>query len=401
MKTAAISALAVVLGCFLAGAAGAADWPAWRGPDGTGVSKETAWDATALDAGPKVLWKLNVGPGYSTVSVTGDQLFTMGNRNNEDTVFCLAAANGRVQWKYTYACPTGSSYPGPRATPVCDDGKLYTVSREGHVFCLSAADGTVKWQKQLTGELQAKNLTWGFASSVRISGKMALINANSAGVALNKDTGELVWTSVPGIGNYSVPVVHKIGGRPTVLLFAQKAFVGVDLSTGKELWSWPWEVSYDINAADPVPTGDRVFISSGYNKGSALLDVSGAKPQVVWQNTSLRNQFSSSVLLEGYLYGIDGNVGKGDLVCLDLATGKEQWRQNLGFGSLIAAGGKLIVLNEAGDLFVVQAKPDGFAQLSAAKSVLGRTCWTAPVLSNGRLYLRNDKGDLVCLNLVK
>lgn len=391
----------LLLGALVCGTA-TADWPRWRGPKGSGISTEKDWSPKALLPAPTVAWKTNVGAGYAAVSVKDKLLYTLGNVDGKDTVVCLKADTGEPVWKHEYACAPGS-YPGPRATPLVDDGLVYTLSREGHLFCLDAKTGAVKWQKNLVSDLQATNIGWGFSGSPCLDGKLLLINAGIRGIALDKATGDVVWSTAPGAGGYATPIPYQTdGGKRCAVVFGQKKVYGVDLKDGAELWSSGWETSYDVNAADPIVAGNRVFITSGYGKGCALLEVGAAKgARLEWQNQALRSHFSSAVLLDGHLYGIDGNAGKGDLVCLEFKTGAEKWRKSTGFGSLVVADGKLIVLTENGGLLIADASPADYRELAAAKGVLGKTCWTMPVLCDGRLYCRNEKGDLVCLDLRK
>jgi outer membrane protein assembly factor BamB len=396
-QTVIAACAAVVTWSVLMSVAPAADWPKWRGPDGNGISSETNWSPAAVQTTAKVLWKASVGAGYSAPTVRGQSVYVMGNKNNRDIVWCLSAATGQPVWTKEYDCKA-ESYPGPRASPTIDGDCVYTFSRDGQAFCLDAATGAVKWSRNLQAECKAEAPRWGFAASVAIEGDLAIYNAGAHGAALNKLTGATVWSS-PGTGGYSTPVFFADGGRRCAAVFGEKGIYAVDVKTGEALWSYPWVTSYDINAADPLIVGRNVLITSGYGNGCALLDVSSGKAQLVWQNKAISSQFSSLVLLDGYVYGVDGNVGKGGLTCLDLKTGASKWRKDLGFGSLIAANGKLIVLNEAGDLFIVDAAPGGYNQLACAQRVLGRTCWTAPVLSNGHLYCRNEKGDFVCIDL--
>ena len=377
----------------------AADWPCWRGAEGNGVSRESAWNPAALTDDAKPAWKTNIGAGYSAPSVVGEHLFVMGNKENKDTVYCLKTATGEEVWHYTYDCK-GGDFPGPRATPAVDGRAVYTFSRDGLALCLNADDGSVTWKKDVRGEMSATPPGWGFAGSPCVDGELLLLNAGAKGIALQKKNGQPVWATT-GTGGYSTPVPFTVDSQRCVAIFGQKAFYGLDEKTGAELWSYPWETSYDVNAVDPIFSGKRVLISSGYGKGSALLDFSSGKLELVWQTKTIRSHFSSSVLIDGSVYGIDGNVGRGAVQCIDFTTGAEKWRQETGFGALIAVNGKLIMLNEGGDLIVAEASPAGFKEVSSAKTVISRTCWTAPVFSGGRIYCRNEKGDLVCLDVSK
>ena len=181
-------------------------------------------------------------------------------------------------------------------------------------------------------------------------------------------------------------------------IFASRELVGLIASNGKVIWTLPWKTSYDVNAADPIVTGNTIFISSGYNKGCALLKMGADSVSEIWRNKNMRNHFNSCVLWQGYIYGLDDGSGK-ELRCLDFKTGQVQWGQTgFGKGSLILADGKLIILSERGKLVTAPASPEGFKELSSAQILSGK-CWTSPVLANGRIYARNADGRLVCVDV--
>jgi len=389
--------------CLLAGngrSAGTFDWPQFRGPDRNGISKETAWNPKALAAGPKILWRTNVGKGWSSFCIFGDRIFTIGNRNEQDTVVALNVKDGKEIWQHTYPCKSGD-YPGPRSTPSTDGKVVYTLARDGQLFCLNFQDGKVIWQKSVLSEFKLENTTWNLAGSPVIRGDMLLLNAGEHGVALNRRTGEKIWVSGPGPGGYSTPVVYMNGATECLAIFGCKGVYGVELKTGKKLWFHSWETQYDVNAADPIVQNGKVFISSGYGRGCALIDVKGAEPKVVWEHKGMRNHFSSCTLLNGDIYGVDGNAGNGSLKCLDFATGKEKWSKNLGFGGMMIAVDKIIMFNENGNLFVVKASPSSFEEIASATKILGKTCWTAPVLCRGVIYCRNSEGDVAAVDVSK
>ena len=382
-------------------AAGQTDWPQFRGANQNGISTETQWNPQALSKGGKIAWKTNLGAGYASVAISGDRVFTVGNKENQDTVYALNLKDGTPLWKYSYACAAGGSFPGPRATPATDGKRVYTLSRDGQLFCLNADTGAVYWQKNLFTEFKAGNLKWGLSPSPIIKGNLLLLNACEYGIVLNRLTGEKIWASPAGIGGYAAPVLYSAGNTDCLAVFGAKALYGVELNTGKKLWSSNWETSYDVNASDPIPFNGKIFISSGYGKGAGVIDVTGPQPKTVWTSKVMRNHFSSCVLIKGFLYGIDGNAGNGTLKCIDFATGTEQWTHDLGFGSLSAAGDRLVILNEEGELFVVKASPTAFEQIASAGKILDKTCWTAPVLCRGLIFCRNDKGNLVVLDVSK
>jgi outer membrane protein assembly factor BamB len=373
------------------------DWYRWRGPDLNGISKETGWQAQWPATGPKELWKASVGTGFASFSVSGGRVYTMGNANNTDSTFCLDTRTGAVVWHHSYPCPLDPKNfeGGPCATPTVMDGRVYTFSRKGDLFCLDAAKGSVIWSKQLNKELGLEIPTWGCASSALVEGEMVVVNMGSAGVALDKKSGKVVWVSAKSAGAYATPVPMKIGGDQCLAILTRQSLVAVKAASGQEVWSYPWKTDYDVNAADPIVAGDKVFISSGYNHGGALLKISGTGAEKVWENKNMRNHFDSCVLWEGYLYGPDDN----GLRCLAFDTGELKWTDGgFGKGSLMVADGKLVGLSEKGELIIAEPSPAAFKPISRAKVLTGK-CWTAPVLSNGHIYCRNAAGNVVCLDV--
>ncbi len=375
------------------------DWKIWRGPNANGISKETGWNPTAA----KKRWEKELGVGYSSVSVNGDKLYTMGHKPGEekvgtDTVFCLNALTGKEIWTHTYSCETGK-FKGPRATPVLDGTELYTVSRAGKVICLDANSGSVKWESEVLNQTGNKNIHWGISSSAVIDGDLLLLNIGDAGVALNKKSGKIVWKS-KGKASYATPVVFDHQGKRVAAIFSTPGLQIIDVQTGKKVAAYEWETRYDINGADPIILGDRIFISSGYNRECAMLDFSSGKLKKLWNSDVLKNQFSGSVYIDGFIYGVDGQTKKkGHLRCISAEEGFEQWSMPIGFGSLIAADGKLIALGESGTLYFAEATPQKYTEIATFETGLSKLCWTPPVLANGIVYCRNDKGTLVAIDV--
>ena len=371
------------------------DWPQWRGANSDGVSAESGWSTQWPRTGPKVLWKKAVGKGYSAVSVSDGRAYTMGNVSNVDNVYCFDAATGKVIWQQSYNCSASNQFHGTRATPTVDGPFVYTHSREGHVYCFDAKTGKVIWKKNLADELGAKVPKWGLAASPVVEGDVLIINIGTAGTALDKLSGEVLWTTGTEVAGYSTPYVYEDNGKKRVAVFAAKKIMGLDFSTGKTLWEFPWTTKYGVNATTPIVFDEKVFISSGYDFGCVMLDISKSKPKILWKHTNMRNHFNSSVLWEGHIYGFDEKM----LKCLDAGTGKVLWAQGgMGKGSLMIADGKMVIMGEDGTLAVAPASPKGYKAQASAK-VLDGVCWTVPVLSGGRIYCRNDQGHLVCLDV--
>jgi len=377
----------------------AADWPQWRGPARDGVSSEqvsAAWPAE----GPKLLWRAAVGTGFSSISVSEGRAYTLGNTNHQDTVWCFEASSGKTLWQHTYASQLGPQYyeGGPGSTPTVHGGRVFTISKWGDVFCLDAAKGTVIWQRDLRQEGIKPN-RWGFAGSPLIWGDKVILNAGSAGIALARDTGRVLWASGTNAAGYASPTRFASGGRECVLMFAAKHLVALDPQNGRELWRQFWETDWDTNNADPLVHGGRIFLSS-FSRGCGLFSVRQDAPEVVYTNKAMHIHLSPGVVIGDYLYAFNGEAKRDtDLRCLHLPTGELKWaRSDPAFGSLIRAGNTLLILSDKGELLLAEASPADFKPLARAK-VLSGLCWTPPALANGRLYVRNARGELRCLEL--
>lgn len=384
----------------------AEDWFRWRGPKLTGVSSETKWKSDWPNGEVKIAWKTKVGTGFSTMAVSNGLVYTMGNVDGLETVYAIDVNTGKTVWKHDYAHPLDPKFfeGGPCSTPTVDPatGAVYTLSRRGDVFCLDAKTGKVRWKKNVQKETDAAIPDWGFSGAPLVLGSGLVLNVGEAGMALDKKTGKTLWTTDPSEAGYSTPLpVTLTGGARAILLGSAKAYLAVDPSTGKEIWRHRWNTRYGVNAADPIMIGNQIFISSGYNKGSAMLQLDAkGQPTEIWKSKDLRTQMNPGVYHEGYVYGTDGNAGNdATLNCIDWKTGDLKWSQKaIGTGGVTLADGKLIVLTSRGELIVAPASPNGFKPISRAQ-VIGGKCWTVPVLSHGRIYCRNAAGDLVCVDV--
>jgi outer membrane protein assembly factor BamB len=378
------------------------DWPNWRGPLKNGVSGEKSWQQTWPANGPSVLWKANVGIGFSSVTVAKGRLYTMGNADNQDSVICLDTKSGNVLWKHSYDCPLEDRFfeGGPTSTPTVDGDRVYTLSRQGDVFCFDALSGQVFWSKNVQKDTEARIPGWGFSSSPLVHGNKLILNVGDAGIAIDKVSGVILWKSGAGEAGYMTPYPIKIGDRWFALIASGKFYQCVDLESGLVAWKHRWLTTNGCNAADPIVIGDQVFISSGYGRGAALLSFSDSAGKVVWSNTEMQNQLNSSVYVDGHLYGFDGDEGgEVQLKCMEFLSGEVRWSHaGLGAGSLMVADNHLIILSEAGELSIAPVSSKEFETTSSAKILDGK-CWTVPVLSNGLIYCRNAAGELACVNV--
>ena len=377
----------------------AADWPQWRGPNRDGISTETGWN---LGTGsPKILWKGNVGIGCSSFSVVGDRVFTMGNQGDTAAVVCLDAKTGKSVWRHTYPSPLEPKQfeGGQCGTPTVDDQLVFTLGRQGQVFCLNKDTGSVVWSKDLTKHFGASAPRWGYSASPLVAGTLMIIDAGGKGasaVAFDKATGGVVWKAGDDPESYSSPFAFEKDGKSLVAHFNATGVVIRETATGKEISRFPWKTSYDINPTTPIYSEGKLFVASGYGHGGVLLKVEGSQLTPVWQTKHMKNKFNSSVLWKGCLYGFDESA----LNCLDFATGTVKWtKMGLGMGSLMVADNKLITMAENGDVVLAEASPSGFKEIAKAAAVVPNKAWVTPVLANGKLFCRNNNGDIACLDV--
>ena len=380
-----------------------ADWTHYRGPASNGVSADKL-PAVPKD-GPKEVWKASVGTGSSSVTVSGEHVFTMGNTGGKDVVWCLDAKNGKVVWKHEYPLDLDKRMfeGGTAATPTVDGNRVYTVSHQGDLFCLDAATGKPVWYKHYQKDFGGKRPQWGFAGSPTVEGNLVLLDVGGPGastVALDKATGATVWKSGDDEAGYASPVVATLAGKKTAVLLKASHLVGLEVKDGRELWRAEWKTSYSVNAATPIVVGDKVFVSSGYGSGCGLFEITGGGASERWRNKNLKEHINSPTVFQGHIYGFDGQAGSGGpLTCLDLAGGAVKWQEkSVAGGSLVLADGKLICLTEKGELVIGEASPGGFKPL-AREQVLGKRCWVQPTYANGRVFCRNNDGDLVALEM--
>ncbi len=384
----------------------AEDWPQWRGPERNGVATESALLTQWPEEGPKELWSTTVGTGASSIAVADGRLFTMGNRDDQDHVYCLNAVTGEVLWRHSYACPFDKRMfeGGTTSTPTVDGDRVYTLSYKGDLYCLRAENGEVLWSKDLARDFGARTPQWGFAGSPLVARNLLIVEtgaANGSLLALNKLDGTLVWHAGDAKAAYSSPMLFNNEGNWEAVIFNARGLYGHRLRDGHVQWSYRWKTDYDINATTPIIASNRIFISSGYGTGSAVLDFRKGRPETLWKSVEFANQLSSSVRSKGHLYGFHGNTGKlnSALRCVEFNTGKVVWSQaGFGTGTIILVDRTLVILSEKGELVLAQANPIAYMELARMQVLRGRS-WVAPAFANGTLYCRNNRGDLAAFDL--
>ncbi len=395
----------IFIGVLLLSLAGrGADWPMFRGPSHNGITQETAWSHDWGTNGPPVVWRAEVGVGFSSFAVVEGRIYTMGHNGNKDntlgrsTVYCFDN-EGRTLWSYSYVAPLHPKLfeGGALCTPTVDQGRVYVVGNAGLVFCLDAMDGREIWKKDLCADLGYALPSWMLSGSALVIDDVVYLNAGTAGTALNKQSGELIWSNGKQICGYATPVPLTIDNTPSLAIFGKNKLFCVVRADGRLLWEIPWQTRYDINAADPVVVGKQLYLSSDYSKGCALYDITLTNATEVWFTKTMRNHMSSPLLWQNYLYGFDDTR----LTCLRLRDGERIWREkDLGKGSLMmSSDGRMILLSDKGELVIALADPAGYKPVARAAVLPENRCWTAPVLANGHIYCRNAPGNVVCVKV--
>lgn len=350
-----------------------------------------------------MLWRAKAGAGASSCSVAGGKVYTMGGEGNEEWLLCLDAATGKELWRKRYECEFDkrSWSGGPAGTPVVDGDRVYTLSFRGQMICWNASDGEKRWEANLESDFKGTQPRWGWAGNPLVLGNMVILEPGGNGssrVALDKLTGKVFWQSGNDAAAYANPVIFAGAEMRGAALFNASGLVCVNPRTGEELFRYEWKTDFGVNAPTPIHKDGKFLLCSGYNHGMALVDI---KSGPVWEKKDVMMQFQSPVLYEGNLYLLSGDKGnKAKLQCFDWNSGAVKWSQNMrgSRGSVIVAGGKLIAVSEEGEVILAEAGPEAFKELGRVQAVTGTT-WAVPAFSDKRLFVRNNEGTLVCLDL--
>lgn len=418
------------------------DWPQWLGPQRDAVWRETGIIDQLPAGGPPVLWRAEIGAGFSSPAVVKGKLFVTDRVIPKDVtrpkdpfatsqipgverVLCLNEADGKELWKHEYDCPYTVSYAsGPRTTPLVHDGRVYTLGTMGDLLCLDTLTGKVIWSKDCKKDYDLKIPLWGIASSPLLDGDKLICLAggeNGRVLALDRRTGKEIWRSVPAkeIG-YCPPVIYTINGRRQLIIWHPGAVNGLDPETGRILWSEPWAIRSELSVTMPRLAGNDLFLTAFYN-GAALLRFEAGKtnPAVVWRTqkqserdtTHLNSIISTPFIEDGYVYGA---CSYGQFRCLKLETGERVWETFVPTGGKEARWATAFIMkhdrryflfSEKGDLIIANLTPKGYAETSRAHIIdplnpdPGRlVVWTQPVFANRHLYIRNDR-EMLCVDL--
>jgi len=373
------------------------DWPQWRGPNRDGVSAERgllkAWPA----GGPPLAWKASgAGTGYSSFASAGGRLFTLGARGGTEYVIAYDIASGKQVWEASNGRRFSNDQgDGPRGTPTIDGARMYALGASGDLTALETATGKKIWSVNLLSQFGGSNLRWGLSESPLVLEDRILVNPGARGasiVALKKTDGSVIWRTQGDEAGYSSAVLHQAGGIREAIFFTGERALGVDVNDGKLLWSYDRVANRTANIATPIVRGNRVFLSSGYDTGGALLELTpgngGIAAREVYFTRSMQNHHASSVLIGDYLYGFSDAI----LTAMKFDTGEVAWRnRSVGKGSVVFADERLYLFSQDGVVGLAEARPDSYAEHGRFRLQTGSApTWSHPIVSGGKLFLRDQ-----------
>ncbi|MEK6796640.1 MAG: PQQ-binding-like beta-propeller repeat protein [Spirochaetota bacterium] len=383
------------------------DWPQFRGVDRNGISGETGISKDWKANPPKELWRTSVSDdGFAGPSAAGGMVYVIDREGSGDALRAIDMS-GKEVWKYSYPEKASFNYGFSRSTPAYNNGKVYGLSMYGHFYCVDAKTGAEVWAMNIVKKFGGVLPKWQYALSPFIDGDNVIIvpGGGKNPIAVNKESGEMVWQGDVEEGvSYATPVVATIGGIKQYILFLAKSLTGVD-ANGRKLWSVPWETSYDVNAALPLVIDDRIFITSGYKHGCALVKVDGKSASIVWENKNVQAHFSSPVLYNGAIYA---SSDPDDVVCLDIDTGNVKWRKGvIEKGGFIIIDGVIIAHHgKTGEVIMIEANPAAYTELGRFQPFKdGKPAgtknwhfWTAPIVVDKKLIVRSPL-EMACFDL--
>lgn len=373
------------------------DWPQWRGPRRDGISTETGLLQRWPAAGPALAWRVSgAGEGYSSFAVSSGRLYTLGARQNTEYVMAFDAASGKKLWEVANGRRFSNDRgDGPRATPTIDGGRVYAFGSSGDLTVLDAATGKVVWTQNLLEKFGGSNITWGLSESPLVLEDRILVlpgGRNAAIVALRKTDGSVIWQTGNDRPGYSSALLHPVGGVRQAIVFTGSRALGVDVNDGRVLWSYAQVANNVANIATPIARGNQVFLSSDYGTGAALLSLTAAGKGItaseVYFTREMRNHHASSILVGDHLYGFSSAI----LTAMRFDTGAVAWRdRSVGKGSMTFADGRLYLFSENGVVGLAEANPAKYVEHGRFTLKTGNLpTWTHPVVSGGKLFLRDQ-----------
>ena len=389
------------------GFAGAADWPQHLGPRRDGTSLEPAPPPWTQE-GPEILWRKEVGQGFSAPVVVGRRLLLFHRSQNLERLDCLDRADGSLQWSYQYPTAYRDDFgfdEGPRAAPAVSGGSVFVYGAQGVLSAVDLDSGRKQWSVATQPTFRVRKGFFGTAPSPLVHEGKVFLNVGGADaglVAFDAGNGKTLWTATDHEASYSSAIAATLGGRSRIVFFSREGLVVADPANGALQLSYSWRARMraSVNAATPLVFGERIFLSASYQTGAVLLAIDDDSATPVWRSDDvLSNHYATSVHYEGHLYGFHGRQEYGpSLRCVNLDTGAVEWSvERFGAGTLTRVQDRLLILHEDGRLLLAVAAPAGFEILAAA-TLLRPVVRAYPAFSDGILYARNES-ELVAARL--
>jgi outer membrane protein assembly factor BamB len=400
----------VMLALALGAQAIASDWPQLLGPGRNGVYAGPALSEAWPAAGPRVLWRRQIGAGLSGPVVAQNRVILFHRVSNREVVEAIDPASGKTQWQYAYPTTYRDDFgfdEGPRAVPVVANGVVYTFGAEGQLHAIDLASGKKIWSEDTMRRFGVPKGYFGAAGSPLVEDGRVIANIggkNAGVVAFDAKTGKVLWTVTEDAASYSSGIGATIAGHRYAIFLTRAGLVGLDPVSGQVRFQRPWRArqAASVNAATPIVNGDLIFVSAEYGPGAGVLRFDGSKLTDLWSSDDvLSNHYATSVLFDGFLYGFHGRQEFGQSFrAVEFRTGKVRWSEDrFGAGSVTLAGNRLLILRESGELVLAAAAPDGFKPIARAQ-ILPATVRAYPAIADGIMYARNDD-TLISLDLRK
>ena len=366
-------------------------WIGFRGPQRDGLYRQrpilTQWPSGGL----RPMWKQPVGGGFASFASAHGRAFTIEQRGSEEVVAAYDVMTGRELWTHAWKRSFGGSRGGPRATPAWHDGVVYALGATGELRALADADGRQIWRTDILEDADASNLDWGMAASPLVVDDAVVVHPGGSDgnsvVAYDRRTGQRKWSALDDKASFSSPTIATIGGVRQIVVLTASRVVGLTADRGDLLWEFPWP--YVQNPPQPLILDDRVFVSTSSGGGAVMIQLArdGERftARELWRTNRMKNNFSSSVYHDGFIYGLDESI----LACIDAATGALKWKGGrYGYGQVMLADGHLIVVTEQGELALVRATPESHQEVVRFPALEGDT-WNHPAIVDGILLVRN------------
>lgn len=381
------------------------DWPQFQGPERDGVVREDRLERDWAAHPPRVVWRRELGPSWSSFAVAGELAVTQEQRGEDECVVAYDLGTGEPVWLHSEPARYDESIGGigPRATPTVDRGRVYALGATGLLVALDLESGELLWKRDVPLDAGSGVNVWGAASSPLVLDELVVVTSGGGGgssvLAYERDSGEPAWKAGDEQAGYASPSLHELAGVPQIVTLNQTSVTAHDPATGELLWQAPWSDATEAVSQPVAIPGDRLIVASGYGVGAGAFHVTrneagGLAIEQLWKSRALKSKLSNYVYHDGHVYGFDDGI----LACIDVERGRRAWKGGrYGHGQLLLFGDLLLVTAESGELVLIEANSEELRELGRAPALDSKT-WNGPAFAPPYLLLRNDQ-EAVCVEL--